>query len=140
MTTFQDPPPQSRRAVRQSERGEASTPVSDQAAPYAFDAAQDAAQGVTPESASAPVPHIPSHSGRRAQLPPTNQDAGSPAAGFEPLTRRGLPTSWPGQTSRPGDVSWFINRLRDPMPRSARQFATSNAPRQNEAWDRADDW
>jgi hypothetical protein len=64
MTTFQDPPPQSRRAVRQSERGETPT----QAAPYTF----DPAAGTPQESAAAP------HTGRRAQLPPTEERVPAP--------------------------------------------------------------
>ena len=77
MTTFQDPPPQSRRAVRQSERGETSAPAPEQAVPYAFDAAQ-----ATAETPQAPV--TPPHTGRRVQQPAQNAAAETP--GFEPLT------------------------------------------------------
>ena len=76
MTTFQDPPPQSRRAVRQSERGE--TP--DQSAaqpPYSFDQAADAPE---PQQDAAP------QQGRRAQPQDAPVTADVPQPGFEPLT------------------------------------------------------
>jgi hypothetical protein len=82
MTTFQDPPPQSRRAVRQSERAETQTQAPVEGAPYAFDAAQ-----AIPDTPQAPP--APSHTGRRAQQPPADeptQDAGAQTPGFEPLT------------------------------------------------------
>jgi hypothetical protein len=70
MTTFQDPPPQSRRAVRQSERGE--TPP--QPAPYTF----DPSAGTPQEPAAAP------HTGRRAQLPQTEERVPAPPADSYP--------------------------------------------------------
>jgi hypothetical protein len=81
MTTFQDPPPQSRRAVRASERGETSAPTPDQGIPYTFDAAADPQQ--QPQ-----VPVAPHHTGRRAQLPqsaPPRPDGAQSQPGFEPL-------------------------------------------------------
>jgi len=90
MTTFQDPPPQSRRAVRQSERGETpDQPPTDAAPqkPYEFDG-----ERATPadEAPVAPAEHGTHadhaghghHSGRRAQQPPPLDPV---AAGFEPL-------------------------------------------------------
>ena len=68
MTTFQDPPPHSRRAVRQSEReGSAPEPTATapQAIPYNFGE----------DSGAASVPAAPPQSGRRAQgrvAPPTD--------------------------------------------------------------------
>jgi len=75
MTTFQDPPPQSRRAVRQSERGETPEQTSNSPQPYSFDPAAN------PASTAASAPAAP-QSGRRAQSTP----ADAPQAGFEPLT------------------------------------------------------
>jgi hypothetical protein len=86
MTTFQDPPPQSRRAVRQSERGENPEQVpADQSAtepvstpPYSFD-------GEAKQQPAAPAQPVQPHtSGRRAQLPAPLPDPAT--AGFEPLT------------------------------------------------------
>jgi hypothetical protein len=87
MTTFQDPPPQSRRAVRQSERGEDQEQLAAQQA-YSFDqgAAAPAAgsEAVRPQ-AQPEVVHP--QTGRRAQLPATAPaNAESPQPGFEPLT------------------------------------------------------
>jgi hypothetical protein len=92
MTTFQDPPPQSRRAVRQSERGEipeqvpaeqsATQPVSSQ--PYSFNAGNaDQAASAEPDESAVPAAQ-PHTSGRRAQLPAPIPDP--TAAGFEPLS------------------------------------------------------
>ncbi|HEY4268933.1 MAG TPA: hypothetical protein VGM94_12155 [Galbitalea sp.] len=86
MTTFQDPPPQSRRAVRQSERGEnpeqvpaeQSTAEPTSAPRYSFDAEGKEQQ------AAADQPVQPHMTGRRAQLPAPLPDPA--AAGFEPLT------------------------------------------------------
>jgi hypothetical protein len=88
MTTFQDPPPQSRRAVRQSERGETPPQVPEQPAAYTFDASTSA-----PSAPQAPV--APPHTGRRAQPAP---DSSQPQAGFEPLTY-----STQGRVSPPQD-------------------------------------
>jgi hypothetical protein len=91
MTTFQDPPPQSRRAVRQSERGEApqEAPTS---SPYTFD--PNSAEGSTPSE-----PAVGRPTGRRAQLPsptelaaaaeqatPSQPTPSQPSPTFEPLT------------------------------------------------------
>lgn len=86
MTTFQDPPPQSRRAVRQSERGEnpeqvpaeQSAPTPATTPPYSFDAKGNQQTGAPAQ------PVQPHTSGRRAQLPAPLPDPA--AAGFEPLT------------------------------------------------------
>jgi hypothetical protein len=94
MTTFQDPPPQSRRAVRQSERDEAQPqgPAQpDQFAPaqpdpYTFDA--PAGESASPQAPVSPSQSAQSHTGRRAQQPsaPGEQSSQQPPSGFEPLT------------------------------------------------------
>jgi hypothetical protein len=101
MTTFQDPPPHSRRAARLSERSEGSAPAPVEAVPYAFDAdaessARDRAAApstgehstAAPVTSEAPAAHVaPSHTGRRAQLPQPERPAqDGDAPGFEPLT------------------------------------------------------
>src|SRR5665213_1311338 len=63
MTTFQDPPPQSRRAVRQSERGETPSQAPASSLPYSFD------PGAEPVDQAAPTRDAPQISGRRVQLP-----------------------------------------------------------------------
>ncbi|HEY5229363.1 MAG TPA: hypothetical protein VIJ11_00540, partial [Galbitalea sp.] len=130
MTTFQDPPPQSRRAVRQSERGETPPQAPGQPAAYAFDASTSA-----PSAPQAPV--APPHTGRRAQPAP---DSSQPQAGFEPLTY-----STQGRVSPPQDeLSQSQPLVAAPPPGSAtdqpgyrvRDFSPeggrrSAAPRQN---------
>ena len=93
MTTFQDPPPQSRRAVRQSERGEVPPQSPPQPEPYTFDA--PAAEEAAPQT-----PATPPQTGRRAQQPHVHGTAEQPGqesaeqsaetsqqppTGFEPL-------------------------------------------------------
>ncbi|MDQ1547450.1 MAG: hypothetical protein QOH69_2354 [Actinomycetota bacterium] len=133
MTTFQDPPPQSRRAVRQSERGDTppQAPVED--APYAFDAAQEA-----PETPQAPV--APPHSGRRAQQPATpTEDAGEQTPGFEPLTystqgRVSPPVAEQSQAPSlaaappPGSADPASFRVRDFSPEGGRRAAPHREP------------
>jgi hypothetical protein len=99
MTTFQDPPPQSRRAVRQSERGDVQSQSPAQPEPYTFDAS--AAEAAAPQT-----PATPPHTGRRAQQPQVQPDAAEQAAesaqqpptGFEPLIY-----STQGRVSPPAD-------------------------------------
>jgi hypothetical protein len=81
MTTFQDQPPQSRRAVRASEREEDRARADAQDAPYSFGAVERASDA-PPASSSLP------HTGRRAQLPDSASGAGEfgPAPTGEPLT------------------------------------------------------
>jgi hypothetical protein len=71
MTTFQDPPPQSRRAVRQSERGENPSQVPASSLPYSFDPGSQAVESVDQAASAqaAPTENVPQISGRRAQLP-----------------------------------------------------------------------
>ena len=139
MTTFQDPPPQSRRAVRQSERGETSTPAPEQAVPYAFDAAQAA-----PETPQAPV--TPPHTGRRAQQPRTEQpaqDADAETPGFEPLTYSTQGRVSPPMTEQsqqqpqgpslaaappPGSADPSSFRVRDFSPEGGRRAAPPRQP------------
>ncbi len=80
MTTFQDPPPHSRRAVRQSERGETAAATPAEGTPYTFDPASEGAASA-PQATAAPVAPP---SGRRAQLPAATHYEQYP--GFEPLT------------------------------------------------------
>jgi hypothetical protein len=143
MTTFQDPPPQSRRAVRQSERGETSAPAPEQGVPYAFDANQADANQAEP---STPQPsETPHHSGRRAQLPtgaqqPVAAEQGSaPAPGFEPLTystqgRVSPPASEVSQQQPlaaappPGSPEQGSFRVRDFSPEGGRRAAPPRQP------------
>ena len=62
MTTFQDPPPHSRRAARQSERGEGSAPTPVEAVPYAFDAAEPAASEPASAEPASAEQSAPEHS------------------------------------------------------------------------------
>jgi hypothetical protein len=83
MTTFQDPPPHSRRAVRQSERDETPPQAPVTGAPYTFDTASSVPQA--PQAPQAP------QTGRRAQQAPVAPSAPvsgdqQPPTGFEPLT------------------------------------------------------
>jgi hypothetical protein len=128
MTTFQDPPPHSRRAVRQSERGEGSAPTPDQAVPYAFDpAAADPSQ---------PPATTPPHTGRRAQLPPAQDSDAAP--GFEPLTystqgRVSPPTGDHSQqplasAPPPGGPDQAGYRVRDFSPEGGRRSAAPRDP------------
>jgi hypothetical protein len=113
MTTFQDPPPQSRRAVRQSERGEAQpqAPVQPDAVqsdaarsepvqpdPYTFDASAGAP--TAPQAPTAQPQSVQPQTGRRAQQPtaPADQTSRQPPTGFEPLTY-----STQGRVSPPQD-------------------------------------
>ena len=139
MTTFQDPPPQSRRAVRQSERGETQPEpqVPAEGVPYAFDPSQQAQQ-------SAPAPATPPHSGRRAQqapqqAPQPGQDAGAQTPGFEPLTysTQGRVSPPLGEQSQqqplaaappPGTSDQSSFRVRDFSPEGGRRAAP---PRQS---------
>jgi hypothetical protein len=91
MTTYQDPPPHSRRAVRQSERDESaaksgqSAPV--QPTPYIFDAPGAPATGAAVGDGSATDTSTPpqvQHTGRRVQLP-SGPAADDHQPGFEPL-------------------------------------------------------
>lgn len=117
MTTFQDPPPQSRRAVRQSERGETPEQVGMEQVetqPYSFDAAQ--------EQASAPTaPSVTPRTGRRVQL-----DAG--ASG--PVEDRQAQVVPMGEASSPqplGDQqppAQSAFRARDFSPESRRSSAS----------------
>jgi hypothetical protein len=99
MTTFQDPPPQSRRAVRQSERGEVQPQSPAQPEPYTFDAS--AAEETAPQT-----PATPPQTGRRAQQPHVQpgaaeqsaESAQQPPTGFEPLIY-----STQGRVSPPAD-------------------------------------
>ena len=104
MTTFQDPPPHSRRAVRQSERGETVPATPAEGTPYSFDAAArsvSSAPVAHPNPQAAIVPQVVSQpaavpensaanaqaaqplapavlpSGRRAQLPATSVSSDS---------------------------------------------------------------
>ncbi|HEY2643461.1 MAG TPA: hypothetical protein VGI56_06910 [Galbitalea sp.] len=70
MTTFQDPPPQSRRAVRQGERGDSQT----ESVPYTF----DPSAGTPQEPPAAP------QTGRRAQVPTAEERIPAPPAGSYP--------------------------------------------------------
>jgi hypothetical protein len=111
MTTFQDPPPQSRRAVRQSERGETPEQISvEQIAvetqPYSFDAAQLQASVPTP-----PTPLAAPHSGRRVQL-----DAGAPGS---VEVRQAQPTSDAVPAEDPS-----VFRARDFSPEGRRSSAS----------------
>jgi hypothetical protein len=133
MTTFQDPPPQSRRAVRQSERGETPPQAPVEGTPYAFDAAQ-----VAPETAQTPV--APPHSGRRAQQPATpTEDASEQAPGFEPLTystqgRVSPPVAEQSQgpslaaAPPPGSADPASFRVRDFSPEGGRRAAPPREP------------
>ena len=128
MTTFQDPPPQSRRAVRQSEReatpvdGTPAAPVqgaAPQAAAYSFDAANDAAaqQPTTPPPAE---PVTPPQSGRRAQnrvAPPADAQTSQPLANQPPP---GFPSA------DAADQAGF--RARDFSPEGRRSAAPPASP------------
>jgi hypothetical protein len=123
MTTFQDPPPQSRRAVRQSERGETpaeGTPtVPTQSAPYSFDAPPEPVQQ-TPAAPTAP------QSGRRAQTrvaPPADAQTSQPLANQPPPGAPGA--HMPGESAEQAAY-----RMRDFSPegrRSASQLPTPSA-------------
>jgi len=150
MTTFQDPPPHSRRAVRQSERGETAAATPAEGTPYSF----DAAAGEAPPSQ---VPVTPP-SGRRAQLPastpltgqqvpgqqvPGQHVPGQQLPGFEPLTystqgripprgddesyqQHTAPVPPPVSASAEGDQSAF--RVRDYSPEGGRRVAPPRHP------------
>jgi hypothetical protein len=140
MTTFQDPPPHSRRAARQSERGEGSAPTPVEPTPYTFDA-----QGQDPQQPAADpqaTPVTPAHTGRRVQLPAATQPHDGEAPGFEPLTystqgRISPPASEQSQQqplaaaappgSAPGsDQAGY--RVRDFSPEGGRRAAGSREP------------
>ena len=134
MTTFQDPPPQSRRAVRQSERGEtpqqppaAQQPAEVQpAAPYTF----DAASGAVPPADPAAAPQT----GRRAQQ--TRVPAPPDAQASQPLASS-PPPNVPGET--PEQAAY---RMRDFSPDSRRSpepspMAGFDAPAAPPAFDNA---
>jgi hypothetical protein len=119
MTTFQDPPPHSRRAVRQSERGETAqqSPTEQPAAPYTFDAASGApapADSAADQPAAA-QPAAPA-SGRRAQArvpAPADAQAAQPLASSPPP----MPGETPEQAAyRMRDYSPEGRRTADPSP------------------------
>jgi hypothetical protein len=117
MTTFQDPPPQSRRAVRQSERGETPEQVSVEQVetqPYSFDAAQ--------EQASAPTaPSATPRTGRRVQL-----DAGA-SGPVEDRQAQVVPTGEAYSPQPPGDQeppAQSVFRVRDFSPEGRRSSAS----------------
>ena len=96
MTTFQDPPPQSRRAVRQSERGE--TPATtDAVTPDA--AAFDGSAFSTPTPSTPVAPPAPAapQSGRRAQQRATPPAAEAPQTPFTPPVSAGEPLTYATQ-------------------------------------------
>jgi hypothetical protein len=149
MTTFQDPPPHSRRAARQSERGEGSAPTPVEAVPYAFDAAEPAsAEQSAPEQAAASQteqqapPSSPPHTGRRVQQPAQSTAPDDNAPGFEPLTystqgRISPPASEQSQQQplasapAPGSVPGAgqpCYRVRDFSPEGGRRSAGSREP------------
>jgi hypothetical protein len=117
MTTFQDPPPQSRRAVRQSERGETPEQVSVEQVetqPYSFDAAQ--------EQASAPTaPSATPRTGRRVQL-----DAGA-SGPVEDRQAQVVPTGEAFSPQPLGDQqppAQSVFRVRDFSPEGRRASAS----------------
>jgi hypothetical protein len=142
MTTFQDPPPQSRRAVRQSERGESPqqpTPAAtaagaaESATPYEFDSTVANDSTATPPAAAPSTPPgeqaaAPPHSGRRAQqgrapAPPDAQTS-------QPLASSPPPAP-PGETPeqaayRLRDFSPGARRTSDASPTAG--FAAPAAP------------
>lgn len=81
MTTFQDPPPQSRRAVRQSERGETGQqgypPFTQQPDHHPEWESQRTDRPAQPEQATPPVQATPA-SGRRSALNPPDPQAPAP--------------------------------------------------------------
>jgi hypothetical protein len=122
MTTFQDPPPQSRRAVRQSERGE--TPVEGipsapaQSAPYSFDAAAEPARQAPAAPTAAP------QSGRRAQsrvAPPADAQTSQPLANQPPPGASGA--QLPGETAEQAAY-----RVHDFSPEGRRSASQVPAP------------
>jgi hypothetical protein len=104
MTTFQDLPPQSRRAVRQSEREEnaldAATQTAAQDVPYSFDATSDESQR---------LPGDAPQSGRRAQ----HGHVGTPAEGQSAHSFADQPA--PGETAEQAAY-----RVRDYSPEGRR--------------------
>lgn len=145
MTTFQDPPPQSRRAVRQSERGEtpqqptpppaqpdaagpgtAQPGTTEPGAPYSF----DAASGAVPPAEPTATPQT----GRRAQqgrVPaPADAQTSQPLASSPPPAVAG---ETPEQAAyRMRDFSPNAQRSTDPSP-----MAGFNAPVAPPAFDNA---
>ncbi len=104
MTTFQDPQPQSRRAVRQSERGDTSEPV--EAAPAFYPTAPppaDTWDTVARRAAQLPPTppraEAPAASGRRsahpAPVPPTSEPLNYSTEGRAPVQREPEPQAQP---------------------------------------------
>jgi hypothetical protein len=116
MTTFQDPPPHSRRAVRQSERGETAAATPAEGTPYSFDAAT---------SAAAPTPQVPvtPPSGRRAQLPAATPLTEQNLQGFEPLTY-----STQGRIAPQGEEQHFQQHVAPAPLSSGSQSPDSQSP------------
>lgn len=128
MTTYQDPPPQSRRAVRQSERDESAAVTPAEGTPYSFDAASTNAANTNAASNAAPndgastptqVPQAPP-SGRRAQLPSGPASNNQQLPGFEPLTY-----STQGRVSPPVEEQRYAARPAAASPASGSPAAGS---------------
>ena len=115
MTTFQDPPPHSRRAVRQSERGEsapnATTSSAPDGAPYDF---ENAAPEQPSHSANTSTP-TPPPSGRRA----AQGRVAPPSEGYTSQSLGGQPA--PGETAEQAAF-----RLRDYSPEGRRSASPRN--------------
>jgi hypothetical protein len=146
MTTYQDPPLQSRRAARQSERTDAASPMYPGTSTTQYPTTDEAAL-TTPESlihatqmAPAPDYDAPGLRGRRAAEAPDDAaaraEAGYRVRDFSPDARRTALQNWSQTAPTPGEGNnlTYQTQQRPPMPPAPAEPAAPQqlAPQQQE--------